>query len=345
MIHTRGLTRQFRVKDGTVEAVRGIDLDVTGGELVALLGPNGAGKSTMLRMLTTLLRPTAGTAEVAGHDVVAHPAEVRRHIGSIGQGNGAGHTQRVRDELVNQGRCYGLDRRAAVVRAGELLDSLGLGELATRVVSTLSGGQRRRLDIALGMVHRPRLLFLDEPSTGLDPQNRANLKEHVERLRAEHGTTIVLTTHYLDEADALADRVVVIDHGLVIADGSPARLKEDLVGDRLALTVVDASDAAKVAAVFEQHDEVRSVVVDGPDVTAQVRGGAALLPALLRTLDGAGLAVATAELSRATLDDVFLALTGRSLRESALAASTPPSTTPSSPLPRPLGPNLEEQLS
>ena len=324
MIHTEGLTRRFKVKDEVVEAVRGIDLDVEEGELVAFLGPNGAGKSTTLRMLTTLLRPTAGRAEVMGRDVVADPAGVRARIGFIGQGNGAGHQQRARDELVNQGRCYGLDAAAAGGRADELLATFDLGDLAGRVVNTLSGGQRRRLDIAMGMVHRPGLLFLDEPSTGLDPQNRANLRDVVQRLRDEHGTTIVLTTHYLDEADSMADRVVVVDHGRVIADGTPARLKSELVGDRMVLTAIEPGDAARLARAVQRLNQrvsvPNSVTVSGAEVSARVRGGTSLLPELLRTLDTEGVGVAAAEVNRATLDDVFLHLTGRSLRESAMAA-------------------------
>ena len=329
MIHTRGLTKHFTVKDSVVEAVRGIDLDVEEGEVVAVLGPNGAGKTTTLRMLTTLLAPTAGTAVVAGCDVVAQPAEVRRRIGYIGQGNGAGHAQRARDEVVTQGRAYGLGKAEARARADELLTALGLGGLGDRVVQTLSGGQRRRLDVAMGMVHRPRLLFLDEPSTGLDPQNRANLKELVRELHDDHGTTIVLTTHYLDEADSLADRVVVVDHGEVIADGTPRALKGELVGDRMTLGTHDRPDAVRVAAAVDRcADRPGAAVIaaDGMSVTAQVQGAVALLPELLRALDRSGVAVASAEVARATLDDVFLHLTGRSLREDGPSAD--PSSAP-----------------
>ncbi|HEV8569870.1 MAG TPA: ATP-binding cassette domain-containing protein [Actinoplanes sp.] len=208
MIETHELTKHFKSKKATVKAVDGIDLTVAPGELVALLGPNGAGKSTTLRMLTTLIPPTSGTARVAGFDVVRQQREVRHRIGYIGQGNGAGHSQRGRDELMSQGRSYGMRVRDARRRAAELIDSLGLGEVADRTVSTLSGGQRRRLDIAMGLIHAPELLFLDEPSTGLDPQNRANLHEHIVELRKSHETTIVLTTHYLDEADSMAERVI-----------------------------------------------------------------------------------------------------------------------------------------
>ena len=315
MIRTSGLTRHFTTRRRTVEAVCGLDLHVERGELVALLGPNGAGKSTTLRMLTTLLPPTAGAAEVAGCDVARDPRGVRRRIGYIGQGNGAGHNQRGRDELIGQGRAYGMRARAARRRADELIGSLGLHAVADRVVSSLSGGQRRRLDIAMGLVHAPQLLFLDEPSTGLDPQNRANLQAHVRDLRAQHGTTVVLTTHYLDEADQLAGRVIVIDHGRVIADDTPARLKADHAGDRLTLTFDDGEDARRGIDRALGIAGGAHVDRDGATVTVQAPGGAGLAPKLLRSLDEAGIAVAAIEVTRPTLDDVFLNLTGRSLRD------------------------------
>jgi ABC-2 type transport system ATP-binding protein len=311
MIRTQALTRKFK----SVEAVSGLDFEVREGELVALLGPNGAGKSTTLRMLTTLLAPTSGIAEVAGYDVVRQPREVRSRIGYIGQGNGAGHSQRGRDELVSQGRAYGLNRADARARAADLIDSLGLDAVADRLVSSLSGGQRRRLDIAMGLIHTPPLLFLDEPSTGLDPQNRANLQEHIRRLREEHGTTIVLTTHYLDEADQLAERIVVIDHGRVVADDTPARLKAESVGDRIALTFDTPAAAVRAAERVAALVDGSALTVTGADVRATVRDGAQLVPKLLRSLDEAGVAVTSVEVNRPTLDDVFLNLTGRSLRE------------------------------
>ncbi|MFC4562534.1 ATP-binding cassette domain-containing protein [Nocardiopsis mangrovi] len=317
MIHTRELTRHFRVKGTTVEAVRGIDLDVAKGELVAFLGPNGAGKSTSLRMLTTLLPPTSGSATVAGCDVVADPAGVRRRIGFVGQGNGGGPDQRVRDELVGQGRCYGLTRAEARSRADELLEILELRAAAGRETAKLSGGQKRRLDIAMGLIHRPELLFLDEPSTGLDPHSRANLWEHVLRLREEHGTTIVLTTHYLDEADSTAERVVVIDGGTIIADGTPDELKGKVSGDLVAFTAETPEAARLGARTAERIAAAGSVEVDGAGVRLRVRHGDAVLPELLRALDAAGVALLTVQVQRPTLDDVFLTLTGRSLRESA----------------------------
>jgi len=319
LIEARGLTRSF----GSVQAVRGLDLDVATGELVAFLGPNGAGKSTSLRMLTTLLAPTGGSATVAGCDIATDPAGVRRRIGYVGQGNGAGHTQRVADELVSQGRAYGLRRREARDRAAELMSALELDALAGRKVQTLSGGQRRRLDVALGLVHRPGLLFLDEPSTGLDPQSRANLWEHVLRLRAEHGMTVFLTTHYLDEADTMAERVMVMDHGRVIADDTADRLKSKHVGERIVVRAAGRDGAARLAAAVAT--EASDVAVDGRTLTARVENGPATLPALLRAVPD--VAVETAEVRRATLDDVFLALTGRSLRDTGSAEPTTTETT------------------
>ena len=313
MIETHELTRHFK----DVQAVRGIDLTVAPGELVALLGPNGAGKSTTLRMLTTLIPPTSGTARVAGHDVVRGQREVRHRIGYIGQGNGAAHSQRGRDELISQGRAYGMKVADARRRAAELIDSLDLGEVADRTVSTLSGGQRRRLDIAMGLIHAPELLFLDEPSTGLDPQNRANLQQHIVALRERYGTTIVLTTHYLDEADAMAERVIVIDHGRIIADDTPARLKHEHVGDRIIVGFAHETDAAAAAARVP-HQSHRL----GTALTISVAGAPRLVAGLLDDLRAWGLPPVEVEVRRATLDDVFLELTGRSLREGGAERST-----------------------
>ncbi|WP_030439786.1 ABC transporter ATP-binding protein [Actinoplanes subtropicus] len=306
MIETRGLTKHFK----NVRAVDGIDLTVARGELVALLGPNGAGKSTTLRMLTTLIPPTAGTASVAGFDVVRRQRDVRLRIGYIGQGNGAGHSQRGRDELISQGRAYGMNVRDARRRAAELIDSLDLAEVADRTVATLSGGQRRRLDIAMGLIHSPALLFLDEPSTGLDPQNRANLQEHILRLRAEHGTTIVLTTHYLDEADSMAERVIVVDHGRIIADDTPARLKAEHVGDTIRFGFDTEDEAEKAAIVLSGRG-----VAYGKELRIRTEGGPRQAPGMLEDLRSAGVPAASVEVTRPTLDDVFLQLTGRSLRE------------------------------
>ena len=333
MIRTTGLTKDFVVsRKETVHAVRGIDLTIEDGEMVAVLGPNGAGKTTTMRMLTTLVRPTAGTARVAGYDVVEHPTQVRRRLGYVGQGNGAGHTQRVVDELAMQGQVYGLDRRAARARAEELLTDLQLDGLGRRKVSDLSGGQRRRLDVALGMVHAPSLLVLDEPTTGLDPQNRANLWHHIRRLREQREITVVLTTHYMDEADGAAGRVIIVDHGQVIADDTADALKRELAGDLVEVRVArrdgpdGRDDVATLARLAERLPGARDVAVEddaaAPAVRARVADGAAAVPLLLRAADAAGLTVVAARADRPTLDDVFLSLTGRSLREGASAGAT-----------------------
>ncbi len=313
MIRTHALTKTFTRHKQKVEAVRGLDLEIADGELVAFLGPNGAGKSTTLRMLTTLIAPTSGSARVAGHDVVTDQRAVRRAIGYVGQGNAAGHQQRGRDEILSQARAHGLSRTEANSRADELLAAFDLTEHARRPVSTLSGGQRRRLDVAIGLVHRPRLMFLDEPSTGLDPQNRVNLQEQVQRLNRELGTTIVLTTHYLEEADAIADRVIVIDHGQVIADDTAQRLKSGL-GDLVSLGFTSSADAAAAA---DRALRLPGAAVDltGADVEVRVAHGRELAPGLLTDLAATGTPASRVEIAGATLDDVFLHLTGRSLRE------------------------------
>jgi ABC-2 type transport system ATP-binding protein len=315
VIRAQGLTKHFSRSKKTVEAVRGLDLEIHRGELVAFLGPNGAGKSTTLRMLTTLIPPTDGTAEVAGHDVVRDRAAVRRSIGYVGQGNAAAFIQRGRDELMSQARAHGIPRAAAKARIDELLSAFDLAEHADRQVQTLSGGQRRRLDIAIGLLNHPEVLFLDEPSTGLDPQNRANLQDQIRRLH-DDGTTIVLTTHYLEEADALAGRVIVIDHGLVIADDTAPRLKARL-GDLVLLTFGTEADAA--AAATRAESGLASAVVErtGTQVSIRSPRGADTAPALAIDLAAHGTPAIRMEVRTPTLDDVFLDLTGRSLRESA----------------------------
>ncbi|MEW1752448.1 ABC transporter ATP-binding protein [Streptomyces angustmyceticus] len=230
VINASGLSRTFTTKRGTVEAVRGIDLVAGRGEILGFLGPNGAGKTTTLRMLTTLLAPTGGTATVAGCDLVRDPAGVRRATGYVAQSGGVDPHVTVREELVTQARLYRLGKAEALARTEELAADLGLAELLDRRTAALSGGQRRRLDLAMGLTHRPRVLFLDEPTTGLDPGSRADLWDLVRRIRAEHGTTVFLTTHYLDEADALADRLVIVDKGVVVADDTPRALKRRHAG-------------------------------------------------------------------------------------------------------------------
>ncbi|MFC3898261.1 ATP-binding cassette domain-containing protein [Lentzea rhizosphaerae] len=310
MIKARGLARRFTTKSGPVDAVRGVDIDVAEGELVGFLGPNGAGKSTTLRMLTTLLQPTAGEAIIAGHDLLTDPAGVRRNIGYVGQKNGAGLDQRVGDELDFQARFYGLSKHDARRKVADLLERFELQGMEKRPVITLSGGQQRRLDIAMGMLHDPRLLFLDEPSTALDPQSRRNLWDHIRQLKAD-GTTVFLTTHYLDEADFLSDRLLVIDHGSIVGEGSPDELKNSVSGD---LVVLGTPQASVVATKFD------NAVVDAELVSFRVPNGDRALPGLLRDLGDLGVELHSVQVHRPTLDDVFLTMTGRSLREEADAA-------------------------
>jgi len=291
VIHARGLARTFRKRKQEVHAVVGVDLDVEAGEIVGFLGPNGAGKTTTLRMLTTLLEPTAGTATVAGCDLIADPVGVRRRIGYVSQSGSTYPDARAGEEVVDHARLYGMSTAEATERGKQLFGDFDLDGLWERQPKTLSGGQRRRLDIVVGLIHIPELVFLDEPTTGLDPQARANLWQHIRGLREERGTTVFLTTHYLDEADALCDRILVIDHGAIVAEGTPdARLVGRLPG-------------AEAPQVLDDR------------VVGRVRHGGTALVELVRGLDHEGIAVSGIESRRPSLDDVFLQLTGRSLRD------------------------------
>ncbi len=323
MIHARGLVQTFHTGRGKakseVRAVDGVDLDVAEGEVVAFLGPNGAGKTTTLRMLVTLLKPTAGTATVAGYDVVKESAQVRRSIGYVSQTGGAFSGAFAGDEVVDHGMLYGMSKADAVRRGQQLFDELQLEGLWKRMCKNMSGGQKRRLDIVMGLIHDPTLVFLDEPTTGLDPQARANLWGHIADLRAERGATVFLTTHYLDEADALADRIVIIDRGRIVASDTADNLKTQVNGDLVTLEV--AADqvtraAEKLGAIAEQ------VEVIGRQVSGRVRRAGRAVPALLRDLESAGVTLESVEVHRPTLDDVFLTLTGRSLRDAEAGAET-----------------------
>jgi ABC-2 type transport system ATP-binding protein len=333
IIEATGLARDFTSRKRTVHAVRGVDLTVEEGEIVGFLGPNGAGKTTTLRMLTTLLRPTAGTATVAGADLLRDPLGVRKRIGFVPQAigqtqGGTSDNALVIEELMDQGTAYRISRAETARRAAVLVEQLDLGGLDQRYVKTLSGGQRRRLEIALGLVHQPPLVFLDEPTTGLDPQSRSNMWEHIRRLRSELGTTVFLTTHYLDEADALCDRLFVIDHGVTVAVGTPDELKRRVSGDVVTLSVNGASrhgvsqretpneETAEAArSLLAASPVVREITVTDRSLRLTVEDGEEALPVLLRTMDGAGITMSAISLSRPTLDDVFLTLTGRSLRD------------------------------
>ncbi|WP_082041051.1 ATP-binding cassette domain-containing protein [Microbacterium sp. MEJ108Y] len=314
IIETEGLTKVFTVKKTSVEAVTDLSFTAVRGELVAFLGPNGAGKSTSLRMLTTLIPPTSGTARVVGHDIRTDAAGVRARIGYVGQLTSGSFSQRVRDELLSQGAFYGMSRRDSIRRADELIESLDLSSFAARTVQQLSGGQKRRLDIALGLMHAPPLIFLDEPSTGLDPQSRANLWEHILDLRTQHGTTVFLTTHYLEEADRYAERVMVMDKGRIIADDDAAALKATLAGDVLTFGFANDADAANARPAVARLSGAE-VSLDDDSLTLAVPDGDRLLPVIVRELDAAGILVRRATGVPPTLDDVFLALTGRTLRE------------------------------
>ncbi|MPQ99478.1 ATP-binding cassette domain-containing protein [Modestobacter sp. I12A-02628] len=320
MIHARGLARTFRKKKQEVRAVDGVDLDVDAGEIVGFLGPNGAGKTTTLRMLTTLLAPTSGTATVAGCDLVADPVGVRRRIGYVSQSGSTAPEARAGEEVVDHARLYGISTADATARGKQLFRELDLDGLWERQPRAMSGGQRRRLDIALGLVHVPELVFLDEPTTGLDPQARANLWQHIRGLREERGTTVFLTTHYLDEADALCDRILVIDHGAIVASGTPDELKSQVGGDVLTVTASRDDEAAPIARLVDGLVGAESAVVSGRQVVGRVPHGGSALVQLVRELDAAGLVVAGIESRRPSLDDVFLGLTGRSLREEGAPA-------------------------
>ena len=313
MIEARGLARTFTTRVGEVEAVRGVDIEVAEGEIVGLLGPNGAGKSTTLRMLCTLIAPTAGDATIAGADLTAQPRTVRSRIGYVMQGGSTNEDEFVLDEMALQARLFGVSKRDALARGDALLDALDLSGLAGRKCKQLSGGQRRRVDIALGLIHQPDLIFLDEPTTGLDPQSRANLWDHIRRLR-DGGTTVVLTTHYLDEADALCDRVLVMDHGEIVAEGPPEQLKRRISGDVVTIETTP-DEASTVVHIAEQAVPLRGHITDAGRVHLTVdRGDQSVVP-LLRALDAKGIVPGALTVKRPSLDDVFLAVTGRSLRD------------------------------
>ncbi len=314
MIETHDLRRTFQGRKSVVEAVAGVDLDVTKGEIFGFLGPNGAGKTTTLRMLSTLLPPTSGEATVAGFDLRSEPAKVRWHIGYVSQEGSSAPEVSGRSEMVIQGRLYGMSSADAHRRAAELLARLELEDAADRATKTYSGGQRRRLDVGVGLMHRPELLFLDEPTTGLDPQSRARMWDEVRALR-DAGTTVFLTTHYLEEADALCQRIAIIDHGRIVAKGTPDELKRQVAGD---VVVVGTGEAGERAlALLEGQQFVREASAADGTVRLYVDRGETAMPQILRVLDGAGIALESLTLSRPTLDDVFLRQTGRSLRDAA----------------------------
>ncbi len=315
MIETKGLTKTFKSRKGNVEAVRGVDLQVHEGEIFGFLGPNGAGKTTTMRMLATLLDPTSGQATICGRDLRRESGRVRTQIGYVGQKGGAEVMESGRENLILQGRLYGMSKAKAQKRALELTTRLDLEPFADRLVRTYSGGQRRRLDITMGMMHQPRLLILDEPTTGLDPQSRARIWDEVRRLRSE-GVTIFLTTHYMDEADGLCDRIAIIDDGKIVSEGTPNSLKQQIAGDIISLGLqMQNGTGAHVKEALHALSFLRELQETDAGMQLYVERGEEVLPEVLRLLDHNGATIRTVTLARPTLEDVFLRLTGRSLRE------------------------------
>jgi ABC-2 type transport system ATP-binding protein len=305
-IVAEGLQKRYR----TVQALDGVSFAVREGEVFGLLGPNGAGKSTTVRVLTTLTRADSGRASVAGEDVVAHPARVRRAIGYVAQDSGVDWEATGRENLLLQGRIHGMRGAPLRARVEELLELVGLREAADRIARGYSGGMKRRLDIAIGLVHKPKVLFLDEPTTGLDPEARAAMWSEVERLASAESLTILLTTHYLEEADRLAERVAIVSRGKVVVEGTPEQLKRGLEGESVSVELSEANgrvaDAERVVAKL-----CGNVHVEGNVVRARVLDGAQAIPVVLGALDDAGIEVASVTTARPSLDDVYLHYTGR----------------------------------
>ena len=304
-----------------IRALDGLDISVPRGMIYGLLGPNGAGKSTTVKILTSLARPDSGTARVEGIDVLARPGQVRHMIGVVAQRSGADPTATGRENLILQGRMYGMRGGAVRARADELLAHFGLTEAAGRLVKTYSGGMQRRLDVALGLMHRPAVLFLDEPTTGLDPESRAAMWQEIDRLAGGEGMTVLLTTHYLEEADRLASRLAIVDRGRVVTSGSPDELKGELHGDVVQVELPaswDGADPSLVRRVLAGLSAVRDVVIAGRDVSARSDDGAAAVPVVLAELQRAGVNAASVAVARPSLDDVYLRHTGRRYSESEI---------------------------
>src|SRR5215211_5417790 len=306
---------ELRKSYGDVRALDGIGFRVEPGTIFGLLGPNGAGKSTTVKVLTTLARADSGQASVAGHDVAREPAKVRRSIGVVAQRSGVDRDLTGRENVKLQGQLQGVRGRELDRRVDELLEQFGLSEAARRVARTYSGGMQRRLDIAIGLVHRPRVLFLDEPTTGLDPEVRAAMWQEIGRLRSDEGLTILLTTHYMEEADRLASQVAIVDRGRVVAQGSPAELKASLHGEAVHVDLEGANVNGNVQAALRGVPGLREVLIEGRALHARVDDGARAVPAVLAALDSHSIPVATVTVARPSLDDVYLRYAGRSFAE------------------------------
>jgi ABC-2 type transport system ATP-binding protein len=312
-IEAHGLVKTY---PGDVRALDGLDLEVETGTVFGLLGPNGAGKSTTVRILTTLSRPDAGSARVAGLDVLAEPERVRHAIGVVGQKHGVDPDASGRENLVIQGEFYGITGAQLRRRVAESLERFGLADAAGRRVKTYSGGMQRRLDVAMGLIHRPQVLFLDEPTTGLDPEARAQMWAEIERLARQEGMTILLTTHYLEEADRLASQLAIVDRGRIVARGTPDALKSELRGDTIHVELADG-DGAAAAAALERVAEAREVALDGRMLRARADNGGAAVPAVLAALEAHGVRATAVTLARPSLDDVYLRYAGRTWEEAA----------------------------
>jgi ABC-2 type transport system ATP-binding protein len=306
---------------GDVKALDGVSLTVAPGEVFALLGPNGAGKSTTVKVLTTLSRPDKGSATVAGFDILRQAAAVRRSIGVVGQRSAVDATATGRENLTLQARVFGLRGAALRDRVNAILTQLGLREAADRIAGTWSGGMQRKLDVGMGLVHQPRVLFLDEPTTGLDPEARATLWTEVERLSRHDGLAILLTTHYLDEADRLAGRVAIVDHGRIVAEGTPEALKADFQGDAIHVELRSGTDVDQAAGLLGRVTGIGRPAIEGSRLSARADHAATAMPAVLSALEGAGIGVAAVTVARPSLDDVYFRHTGRSFRPEGLEAS------------------------
>jgi ABC-2 type transport system ATP-binding protein len=316
LVKTYAVPGNWHSRKHGIRALDGLDLGVPRGVIYGLLGPNGAGKSTVVKILTSLARPDAGSARVEGIDVLAQPGRVRHVIGVVAQRSGADPTATGRENLILQGRLYGLHGGSVRARADELLDHFGLTEAAGRLVRTYSGGMQRRLDVALGLMHRPAVLFLDEPTTGLDPESRTAMWQEIARLAGGEGMTVLLTTHYLEEADRLASQLAIVDRGRVVATGTPDGLKGQLRGDAVQVELPGDADAGLVRSVLAGLPEVRDVVIAGRNVSARSDDGAAAVPVVLGALQRAGIYAASVAVARPSLDDVYLRHTGRRYSES-----------------------------
>jgi ABC-2 type transport system ATP-binding protein len=308
-IEAQDLVKEYR---GKVRALDGVSFEVEAGQVFALLGPNGAGKTTTVKILTTLSQPTSGTARIDGIDVATNPGAVRRSIGVVAQRAGVDPIATGRENLHLQGRFFGLGGRDLAARVDELLELIDLTEAADRAAGTYSGGMTRRLDIAIGLVHRPRVLFLDEPTTGLDPEVRAAIWDEIRRLAAADRLTVLLTTHYLEEADRLAGRIAILDRGRVVAAGTPDQLKSELRGDAITLELRDRAGEPEIRSALSSLPGLGEIRLDERLVHLRVEAGASALPGVLGAFDARGLAVASATVSRPSLDDVYLRHTGRS---------------------------------